>query len=204
MARYRFEELEAMARMAGFDPSISPVMAAIGLAESSGNPYAHNPKYPDDSYGLFQINMLDTPGYMLGKERRSRYGLRSNEELFDPMKNLQAAKDIYENQGLGAWSVFKSGAYKKYLPDSFNAIEMPRTIAKKMATIVDDGQSSIPSRSIEAIGDSSVGRGRSFSPVRKAGSALLKRNEDMPFNNAVKGTILEYLPVGLAALSLIK
>ena len=204
MARYRFEELEAMARMAGFDPSISPVMAAIGLAESSGNPYAHNPKYPDDSYGLFQINMLDTPGYMLGKERRSRYGLRSNEELFDPMKNLQAAKDIYENQGLGAWSVFKSGAYKKYLPDSFNAIEMPRTIAKKMATIVDDGQSSIPSRSIEAIGDSSVGRGRSFSPVRKAGSALLKGNEDMPFNNAVKGTILEYLPVGLAALSLIK
>ena len=204
MARYRFEELEAMARMAGFDPSISPVMAAIGLAESSGNPYAHNPKYPDDSYGLFQINMLDTPGYMLGKERRSRYGLRSNEELFDPMKNLQAAKDIYENQGLGAWSVFKSGAYKKYLPDSFNAIEMPRTIAKKMATIVDDGQSSIPSRSIEAIGDSSVGRGRSFSPVRKAGSALLKLNENMPVNNAVKGTILEFLPLGLGALSLIK
>ena len=200
MARYKFEELEAMARMAGFDPSISPVMAAIGLAESSGNPYAHNPKYPDDSYGLFQINMLDVPGYMLGKERRNRYGLRSNEELFDPMKNLQAAKDIYENQGLGAWSVYRSGAYKDYLPDSFNAIEMPRTIAKKMATIVDDGQSSVPSRSIEAIGDSSVGRGRSSSPVRKAGAALLKRNEDMSSNNAMKGTILEYVPVGGAGL----
>ena len=156
MARYKFEELEAMARMAGFDPSISPVMAAIGLAESSGNPYAHNPKYPDNSYGLFQINMLDRPGYMMGQERRNRYGLRSNEELFDPMKNLQAAKDIYDSQGLGAWSVFKSGAYKQYLPDSFKAIEMPRTIAKKMATIIDDGQSPISSRSIEAIGDLSL------------------------------------------------
>ena len=95
---------------------------------------------------------------------------------------------------------FKSGAYKEYLPDSFKAIEMPRTIAKKMATIIDDGQSPISSRSIEAIGDSSVGRGRSSSPVRKAGAALLKRNEDMSSNNAVKGTILEYVPVGGAGL----
>lgn len=200
MARYKFEELEAMVRMAGFDPSISPVMAAIGLAESSGNPYAHNPKYPDNSYGLFQINMLDTPDYPMGANRRARYGLRSNEELFDPMTNLKAAKDIYDSQGLNAWSVYRSGAYKDYLPDSFNAIEMPRTIAKKIATIVNDGQSSGPSRSIEAIGDSSVGRGRSSSPVRKAGAALLKRNEDVPFDNAVKGTLLEYVPVGGAGL----
>ena len=80
-------------------------MVAIGMGESGLNPGAHNPKYPDDSYGLFQINMLDEPGYQLGKERRARYGLKSNEQLKDPFLNAKAALDIRNRQGLGAWSV---------------------------------------------------------------------------------------------------
>ena len=59
---------------AGFSPSLSPTMAAIGLAESSGNPRAHNNnlKTADNSYGLMQINMIDFPYYMLGKLRDAR------------------------------------------------------------------------------------------------------------------------------------
>ena len=38
-------------------------LAAIGMHESSGDPKARNRKWPDDSYGLFQVNMLDEPGY---------------------------------------------------------------------------------------------------------------------------------------------
>ena len=49
-----------------------------------------------------------------------------------------------------------------------------------------------------------VGRGRSDSSKRKAGDALLEMGKGLPSRDSVKGTILEYLPVGLAALSLIK
>ena len=96
-------------------------MIAISTAESGLNPKAHNPRYPDDSYGLFQINMLDEPGYKLGEERRQRYGLRSNEELKNPTVNAKAALDIRNRQGLGAWSVYTSGAYKQYLPEAQEA-----------------------------------------------------------------------------------
>ena len=118
-----FEELELLARQAGFSLDDSPTIAAIALAESGGNPNAHNPRYPDNSYGLMQVNMLDEPGYMLGAERRARYGLQSNEELKDPLVNMRAAKDIFDTQGLGAWSVYKSGAYKNHLPNGFNRLQ---------------------------------------------------------------------------------
>ena len=49
-----------------------------------------------------------------------------------------------------------------------------------------------------------VGRSRSYSSERKAGDALLGMGKGLPSRDSVKGTILEYLPVGLAALSLIK
>ena len=124
-----FGELELLARQAGFDPQDSPTIAAIALAESGGNPNAHNPRYPDDSYGLMQVNMLDEPGYMLGAERRKRYGLSSNEELKDPLTNMRAAKDIFDSQGLGAWSVYKSGAYKDHLPGSFKPLNNDQSFA---------------------------------------------------------------------------
>ena len=118
-----FEELELLARQAGFSLEDSPTIAAIALAESGGDPNAHNPRYPDNSYGLMQVNMLDEPGYMLGAERRARYGLESNEELKDPLTNMRAAKDIFDTQGLGAWSVYKSGAYKNHLPGNFTPLQ---------------------------------------------------------------------------------
>ena len=156
---YNFNEIESMARAAGFDSSISPVMAAISLAESGGNPMAHNPRYPDNSYGLFQVNMLDEPGYMLGAERRGRYGLRSNDELFDPMTNLKAAKDIYDSQGLGAWSVFTSGAYKRHMPTSTSVMQVEKPLGQDLQAAM--------------MGDASVGRGRSTGTNRKAGNKLL-------------------------------
>lgn len=118
-----FEQLESLAVQAGFDPDLAPTIAAISLAESGGNPDAHNPTYPDDSYGLMQINMLDEPGYPLGAERRARYGLSSNEQLKDPLTNMRAAKDIYDRQGLNAWSVYRNKSHLNFLPQS----KMPGT-----------------------------------------------------------------------------
>ena len=110
------QETANVLRQAGFKESEIPTMVAIGMGESGLRPDAHNPRYPDNSYGLFQINMLDEPGYELGKERRTRYGLQSNEQLKDPLTNARAALDIRNRQGLGAWSVYSEGLYKKHLP----------------------------------------------------------------------------------------
>ncbi len=84
-------------------------------AESSGNPKATNLIYPDKSYGLFQINMLNEPGYLLGEERIKRYNLPNNEALFDPLTNAKVALDIYRRKGgFGDWGAWTSGAYKDY------------------------------------------------------------------------------------------
>ena len=52
----------------------------------------------------------------MGPERRAEFGIKTNEELFDPYTNAAAAKSIYDQQGLGAWSVYRSGKYKDFVP----------------------------------------------------------------------------------------
>jgi hypothetical protein len=122
--------LVALAKGAGFQGDSAAVMAAIALAESGGNPKAHNPRPPDNSYGLWQINMLGG----MGPERRRRFGLSSNEQLFDPATNANAARGIYESQGYNAWSVYSSGAYKQYLPAARAALNTPAIQATAGAT----------------------------------------------------------------------
>ena len=117
------EKIRDLAVQAGFSPKDAGTMAAICKSESGGFAGAHNSKYPDDSYGLCQINMLDEPGYMLGKERREKFGIGSNEALKDPLTNLKAAKQVFDSQGFGAWSDYKNEKYLKHLP----APQMPET-----------------------------------------------------------------------------
>ena len=97
----------------GFADELIPVMTAIALAESSGLLYAHNKnKFTgDDSYGLFQINMIDD----IGVERRRLLSLSSNDDLFNPRKNFEAAKFIFDQQGLNAWGAYRNGSYRDYL-----------------------------------------------------------------------------------------
>ena len=117
------EKIRDLAVQAGFSPKDAGTMAAICKSESGGFAGAHNSKYPDDSYGLCQINMLDEPGYMLGAERREKFGIGSNEALKDPLTNLRAAKKVFDSQGFGAWSDYKNEKYLKHLP----APQMPET-----------------------------------------------------------------------------
>ena len=87
------------------------VMAAIAMAESGGRTGAHNANPPDDSYGLWQINMLGD----MGPARRKSFGISKNTDLYNPLINAQAAKKIQSSQGLGAWSTYTNGAYRKYM-----------------------------------------------------------------------------------------
>ena len=108
-------QLLQLAQGAGFSGNDAQTMAAIIKAESSGNPNAHNPNAAtgDNSYGLAQINMISG----LGPARRKQFGLKNNEQLFDPQTNLRAAKQVKDSSGFGAWTTYKSGSYKQFLPE---------------------------------------------------------------------------------------
>ncbi len=107
-------DLYSLAKTAGLPDHAARTAAAIGMAESGGNPNKHNTKPPDDSYGLWQINMLGD----LGPARRRKYGLASNEQLFDPATNARVMRGESSN-GLNwyPWSAYGSGAYLKYMSE---------------------------------------------------------------------------------------
>jgi cell wall-associated NlpC family hydrolase len=89
------EEIYAVAREAGFSPDQAVTMTAIALAESGGNPDAHNPNN-EDSRGLWQINMRAHAGAPWAE------GL----DLYNPRDNAVAAWHI-SRQGadIGPWTV---------------------------------------------------------------------------------------------------
>ncbi len=117
--RLTVAEMVNLAQQAGFNNEQAAIMGAIGAAESSGNPKAHNPVGKDNSYGLWQINMLGK----MGPERRKEFGIENDEQLWDPIINSKAAKTVFDQQGFEAWSVYKSGAYKQYLGTAQEALK---------------------------------------------------------------------------------
>jgi hypothetical protein len=76
---------------------------AIAMKESHGSPLSHNGnrKTGDNSYGLFQVNMLGS----LGDARRDKFNLASNAELFNPVVNAQIA--YFMSGGGKDWSAWK-------------------------------------------------------------------------------------------------
>ena len=100
---YNIPQMVQLLKSQGATDNEAIRLAAIGVLESSGNPKARNTSYPDNSYGLFQINMLDEPGYKLGEERREKYNIQNN-DLLDPATNARIALDILRTQGRRAWS----------------------------------------------------------------------------------------------------
>lgn len=115
MAVLSQQQIAQYAAQAGMSDPIT--MSAIAMAESSGRTDAHNPIPPDDSYGLWQINMIGSEG----ASRRAALGISSNTQLYDPAVNARAAAVILREQGPTAWSTYSSGAYAKYLPATDSA-----------------------------------------------------------------------------------
>ncbi len=112
MATLSRAEIANHARAAGFSGEDVNIAVAVALAESGGDPRSHNPIPPDDSYGLWQINMLGP----MGPSRRHQFGLKSNEDLYDPATNARVAYGIWKSQGwVRGWTTYKSGKYKKFM-----------------------------------------------------------------------------------------
>lgn len=73
--------------------------SAVSYRESRCNPWAYNGRWPDDSYGLLQLN---TEGALWGELKR-RCGLTSKDSLFDPVTNVRCAGTLYRVYGLRPW-----------------------------------------------------------------------------------------------------
>lgn len=111
------------AKAAGFQDFDLQIAVAVALAESGGNERAHNSTPPDNSYGLWQINMLGA----MGPERRRQFGIKSNDELFDPAVNAKAAYDVYKRAGnkWRPWSTYTNDTYLRYMERAKAAVEAP-------------------------------------------------------------------------------
>src|SRR3954469_24569881 len=92
---------------AGFKKNSVDTANMIGImyAESGGDPTKYNGKDRDSSYGLWQINMKGD----LGPDRRKKFGIASNDALFNPSTNAKAAHIVYKESGLSAWTTYTSG-----------------------------------------------------------------------------------------------
>lgn len=93
-------ELKHLLSSVGFQGDQLKQAWAVVMKESTGRPMAHNQnsKTGDNSYGLFQINMIGS----LEAARLKEYGLNNKEELFDPLTNARIAYIISE--GGNNWS----------------------------------------------------------------------------------------------------
>lgn len=104
-------QIAAYAQSAGLSPDRAKIAAAIALAESGGRTDAHNANPPDDSYGLWQINMIGS----MGPSRRAKFGISSNEGMYDPGVNARAMAAISNNgANFSPWATYTSGAYKQF------------------------------------------------------------------------------------------
>jgi hypothetical protein len=99
---------------------------AIVMKESRGNPLSHNGNREtgDNSFGLFQINMVDS----LGQDRRDKFSLEYNAQLLNPVVNAEIAYHM-SKQGKNwiAWKGVNNSVVKGWLK------QFPEAQAKAIA-----------------------------------------------------------------------
>jgi hypothetical protein len=96
------EDIKSLLIISGFEGEALKIAFGIVMKESTGMPYAHNQNSNtgDNSYGLFQINMIGS----LGPARREQFGLKENEDLFNPLTNAAIAYIISDGgNDWGPW-----------------------------------------------------------------------------------------------------
>lgn len=96
------KQLKELLKAVGFKGDGLAKAWAVAKKESNGRPLAHNgnSKTGDNSFGIFQINMIN----MLGPDRREKYGLNFTAELMNPVVNAQIA--YHMSNGGKDWSAW--------------------------------------------------------------------------------------------------
>lgn len=99
---------------------------AIVMKESRGNPLSHNGNRDtgDNSFGLFQINMVDS----LGQDRREKFSLEYNAQLLNPVVNAKIAYHMSkQGENWVAWKGVHNPVVRKWLA------QFPEAQAKAIA-----------------------------------------------------------------------
>jgi hypothetical protein len=96
-------DLALMLKAVGFKGQDLKEAWAVAKKESNGQPirFNGNTNTGDNSYGLFQINMIS----QLGPDRREKFNLRSNFDLLNPVTNAKIA--YHMSKGGTNWSAWK-------------------------------------------------------------------------------------------------
>lgn len=118
------EEVRQLAIKTGFSPDAANIVVGIAGGESGRDPSNSTKREipgrqnlfqrdGEDSVGLMQINW----GVHKGKPFLTNLGITKREHLLDPVKNMQAAKALYDGRGGGFqdWSVYNKNIYKDFL-----------------------------------------------------------------------------------------
>jgi hypothetical protein len=98
-------ELVWLLEAVGFEGQELKEAWAIAKKESNGRPLAFNGNTltGDNSYGIFQINMINS----LGEDRREKFDLAHNADLFNPVVNAQIA--YHMSNGGEVWRAWHIG-----------------------------------------------------------------------------------------------
>lgn len=102
--RYTYAQLQGLWIRAGGSKGMAALMAAIAMAESGGCSAAVNDTDnggTQTSWGLWQIS--------------DGTHAEPAANILSPSVNAQQAVAKYQDQGLGAWGTYTSGAYKAYM-----------------------------------------------------------------------------------------
>lgn len=117
---------------------LAAIATAIAWAESKGDALAHNQNYKiggrDDSYGLWQINMLGS----MGPRRRELFKIAENDDLFDPRTNAKAMVQLWfnKNRSFRDWTTYNLGTYKLYLDQAKAAVKNRKPFATGQGEVI--------------------------------------------------------------------
>src|SRR2546426_5381547 len=95
-------DLAAALRASGWREVLVPTMIAISRAEAGCNPLARHRTMTEDSVGQLQINLR-------------AHKFVSEECAMDALCASWAALRIYEQQGLRAWTSYRTASYRQHL-----------------------------------------------------------------------------------------
>jgi hypothetical protein len=102
------QELVELLAAVGFEGKALKTAWAVAMRESRGHPTSHNKNAStgDNSYGLFQINMIGTMGVERLAKLQDKVGIVKAADLLNPVANVKAAYYMTDGgKDWGSWGL---------------------------------------------------------------------------------------------------